>query len=271
MNWFRSHHGISTDPKWSLISRRAKTTTANVVAVFLSLLDHASQQEDRGSVAGWDTEVAAMFLGIEEDDIHAILQAMRDKGVLTGERVTNWHKRQPKREREDDSTERVREYRERRKQTAEDGVSAVTAPRNAVKRHVTPCNAQIDREIERETTTPKPPTSSEPDADVVASEADAADPGGTPESALRLPADILKRLEDKPPHWHDALRDCLLGADIKSSPTRYLLRILQGWEAGDNPPKPPPPPPRPAGSLKPAPVAIPAVVAVRADLAPEAV
>lgn len=41
MDWFRSHHGAPTDPKWQVIARRAKVTPAEVVALFWLLLDYA--------------------------------------------------------------------------------------------------------------------------------------------------------------------------------------------------------------------------------------
>lgn len=54
MDWFRSWHGAPTDNKWLLIAKRAGVTPMMVSAVFWALLDYASQQEERGSVAGFD-------------------------------------------------------------------------------------------------------------------------------------------------------------------------------------------------------------------------
>lgn len=63
MDWFRSWHGAPTDNKWLLIAKRAGVTPMMVSAVFWALLDYASQQEERGSVAGFDAETYAMWAG----------------------------------------------------------------------------------------------------------------------------------------------------------------------------------------------------------------
>lgn len=154
MDWFRSHHGAPTDPKWQLIARRAGSPTCAVVALFWQLLDYASQQNDRGSVAGFDIEVAALYLGIDDDIAEGILAALRDKGLIDNDRLTNWDKRQPRREREDTSTNRVRDHRARKSpapisealteppvSSSAGGVTKNIEPCSAMKHHVTPCNA----------------------------------------------------------------------------------------------------------------------------------
>ena len=119
MDWFRSWHGAPTDNKWLLIAKRAGVTPMMVSAVFWALLDYASQQEERGSVAGFDAETYAMWAGCDETDVIAIVNAMRAKGVITdGERLAAWEKRQPRRE--DDSSERVRRHRDKQRQGVTD-------------------------------------------------------------------------------------------------------------------------------------------------------
>lgn len=119
MDWFRSWHGAPTDNKWLLIAKRAGVTPMMVSAVFWALLDYASQQEERGSVAGFDAETYAMWAGCDETDVIAIVNAMRAKGVITdGERLAAWEKRQPRRE--DDSSERVRRHRDKQRQSVTD-------------------------------------------------------------------------------------------------------------------------------------------------------
>lgn len=111
-SWFRSWHGAPTDNKWLVIAAKAHVKPGVVSAVAWALFDYASQCGERGSVAGFDVETYAVFSGFSEDDITAVLAAMRGKGVIDdGDRLTAWDKRQPKRE--DDSTERVKRYRER--------------------------------------------------------------------------------------------------------------------------------------------------------------
>lgn len=153
MDWFRSHHGAPTDPKWQLIARRAGAPTCAVVALFWQLLDYASQQSDRGSVAGFDIEVAALYLGIDDDIAEGILSALRDKGLIAQDRLANWDKRQPRREREDTSTStnRVRDHRARKSSAPSTeplvspsnlGVTENTQPCNTMQHHETPCSAE---------------------------------------------------------------------------------------------------------------------------------
>jgi hypothetical protein len=134
MDWFRSWHGAPTDNKWLLIAKRAGVTPMMVSAVFWALLDYASQQEERGSVAGFDAETYAMWAGCDETDVIAIVNAMRAKGVITdGETLAAWEKRQPRRE--DDSSERVRRHRDKQRQSVTD--DTVTQCNDTV----TQCNA----------------------------------------------------------------------------------------------------------------------------------
>lgn len=120
MDWFRSHHGAPTDPKWLMIARRANVTLGHasvtpghVASVWWALLDYASQHESRGSVTGFDAEELAAFYGYEEEQIDAILAALREKDLITADdRLANWEKRQPARE-DTTAAERKRRQRER--------------------------------------------------------------------------------------------------------------------------------------------------------------
>ena len=134
MEWFRSWHGAPTDTKWLLIARKAKTVPGVVSAVAWALFDYASQNEDRGSVKGFDVETYATYSGFEEQTIANVIAAMLDKGLIDAdERLSAWDKRQPKRE--DDSTPRVRKHRERQREE-------VTASQKALQNDVTQCNAE---------------------------------------------------------------------------------------------------------------------------------
>ena len=121
MDWFRSWHGRPTDLKWLVIARKANVAPGLVSAVAWALLDHASRHEDRGSVEGFDAESYAEYSGFSEQDVERVIEAMREKGVIDGDgRFAAWEKEQPKRE--EDSTERVRAFREReRKKTETNG------------------------------------------------------------------------------------------------------------------------------------------------------
>src|SRR5690348_4819733 len=135
MDWFRSHHGAPTDPKWVTIAKRSETQPVVSCALWWALMDYASQHEDRGSIAGFDTETIAVFFGVDEAVILRVLEAMREKGLITDDRLTAWEKRQPVRE--DNSTERVRAFRQRK---ATEG--------NTTKRKVTQRNARVEKRRE---------------------------------------------------------------------------------------------------------------------------
>ena len=137
IDWWRSWHGAPTDPKWLSIAKRAHVAPGVVSAVVWALLDHASQSSDRGSIRGYDAETMANFFGWEVSQIEAIVSALREKRVVVDDRFVSWEKRQPKREREDDSSERVQRFREKQKQSRL-AMANVTPIRNA---DVTPRNA----------------------------------------------------------------------------------------------------------------------------------
>ena len=129
LSWWRSWHGAPMDHKWAVIAARAGVIPGIVSAVAWAVIDYASQQENRGSVIGFDAEEYAVFSGFGVEQVEKVLAAMEAKGIISNGRLTNWEKRQPKRE---DTTvnERVARHRE-------------------LKRSVTQCNAP-DKDTERD-------------------------------------------------------------------------------------------------------------------------
>ena len=118
-SWFRSWHGAPTDMKWRTIAKRAGVPSGYVTAIVWTLLDRASQADERGSIAGYDAEEIAVALDFEPEQVEAVIAAMRDKGVLDGDTFTGWAKHQPGRE--DGSAERAKAWREREKTQANAG------------------------------------------------------------------------------------------------------------------------------------------------------
>lgn len=110
MDWFRSHHGAPTDPKWLLIAKRAGVRPIHVSGTWWAMLDHGSQHADRGYVGDFDIETFAMFAGMEEDHVSRIVTTLGDKGMIVDGYIANWGKRQPKRE-DESAAERKRRSR----------------------------------------------------------------------------------------------------------------------------------------------------------------
>jgi hypothetical protein len=132
-----------------VVARLSGQNVAAVVAVWAMLLERASDgvtqcdATKRGFVTGFDCESADVLLGLESGASGAILTALRKKGLLSDDEVTNWKKRQPKRE--DSSAERTRAYRERLKE--KEAVTQCDAG-------VTQCDARREEKREDNINTP---------------------------------------------------------------------------------------------------------------------
>lgn len=135
MDWFRWHHGSVTDPKFQLVAKQARCSVAEVLGVWATLLEEASQNDDRGCFGTLDFEALDCALGLIDGKAYQIFTLMADRFLLdpNTKRIMSWLRRQPLRERDDDkSTERVKTFREKQKNSE---------PSDAMKRHETPCNA----------------------------------------------------------------------------------------------------------------------------------
>jgi hypothetical protein len=118
IDWFRWHHGTVTDQKFPLIAKRSGASVAEVIAVWACLLEAASMNEKcRGLLEAPDFEAMDCALGMPDGRAQAIFDAMQARDIVDQHlHVSAWNKRQPKREREDDSsTDRVRAFRERQR------------------------------------------------------------------------------------------------------------------------------------------------------------
>ena len=140
IDWFRWHHGSVTDPKFQLVARKSKQALASVIAVWAFVLEQASSSEDRGSFGTIDCEAIDCLLGLEDGATAAILAAMGERGLVDYGAVSAWEKRQPKRERTDNtSTERSRAHRDRQRQEQQEGEKQRHATPEID--DATPCNA----------------------------------------------------------------------------------------------------------------------------------
>lgn len=133
IDWFRWHHGSVTDPKFQLVARKSGASLPDVLAVWAYLLEQASASEHRGHIGEIDAEALDCLFGFPSTETRTanILAAFQERGLIDGLTVASWEKRQPKRERDTDSSaERTRAYRERQQATKQTNQS-----------HVTPCDA----------------------------------------------------------------------------------------------------------------------------------
>jgi hypothetical protein len=133
--WFRLWTDMVNDPKWRTIARKSGQKIGDVIAVALHMMTCASNATERGHIEGWNDEDVATALDIDTEQVEAIREAMQGR-VLDGEYLTGWEKRQPLREREDD-TAADRKRRQREREAAEAN-------------HVTPCHAASHQETPRE-------------------------------------------------------------------------------------------------------------------------
>lgn len=150
MDWFRWHHGTVESGRLRIVARRAGQPVAVVVGVWALMYEAASRATggERGTLRGWSHEDAAAALDMEPKDVQAVHEAMQGK-LLEGNRLLPFEDEQPKREREDDSKERVRAFRERKRQET---------PKKPTRAQVTPRNAKTRLEEREEIEEILPPT-----------------------------------------------------------------------------------------------------------------
>lgn len=171
MEWLRWYHGACSDSKWPLIARKSGVSVGVVVSVWAALLECASQDEARGSVVDFDGETFDALYGYDDGTCAAVVDAMREKGIICDGCICSWKKRQPLRERDDNSAERVREYRNRKRQETPHDTDET--PCNA---SVTPRNAQIRTDKIREENIKTPPLPPHGGGDAVETSPTVTDP-----------------------------------------------------------------------------------------------
>jgi hypothetical protein len=111
IDWFRWHHGSVTDPKFRLVAKKAGARFGDVMTIWAFVLETASSDVERGTIGKLDFETLDDMLGAEEGTAVRILDAMTARGLIEGNRIAAWEKRQPKRE-DDSAADRKRKQRE---------------------------------------------------------------------------------------------------------------------------------------------------------------
>jgi hypothetical protein len=142
---------VTYDSKLAVVAKRADARRGDVVAVWVAALDLASQQETRGTVPDFAETAIAVSLDYEEDLVRCIFAGFRMIGMLTGNIVNAWRRRQYD---GDYSTRRVRAYRERKQmETSGNDLKRDETAGNGSKRDETAGNLQ--NRTEQRTTTPE--------------------------------------------------------------------------------------------------------------------
>lgn len=124
-SWVRLWLDMPTDPKWRVIAKKSGQPLPCVIALYTMLLTVSGGAVRPGEISDMSIEDAAAALDMDEDAVSSILSAMEGRVISSG-CLSGWEKRQPKRE--DDSSQRVREYRERKKQEVKRDVTQSNAP-----------------------------------------------------------------------------------------------------------------------------------------------
>lgn len=107
MKWCRLWNGTATDPKIRAVAVEAKQPVHVVLAVWMSMLCHASAASPRGTLKGWHDGIAAAALDVHGADVLAVRTAMQGL-LLVGDQLSGWEQRQFD---SDTSTSRVRKHR----------------------------------------------------------------------------------------------------------------------------------------------------------------
>lgn len=123
MEWLRWYHGTINDPKWAMIARKTGVNICTVIAIWAALLEYASQNEDRGSVADFDPEEIDAAFGLNDGECAAVIEAMTSKGIIEAARIAKWSKRQF----DEKNVERIRRCREKKAKAEAEATPADTS------------------------------------------------------------------------------------------------------------------------------------------------
>ncbi|MCK4945528.1 MAG: hypothetical protein KAS59_04630 [Alphaproteobacteria bacterium] len=115
MNWYKMYHGAPLDTKLAVIAKRAGLRRGEMLALWVTLLDYASQSAPRGSVRNIDLEEIAVTLEFDPATIESALKALHDKKRISADGfLIGWDKCQAL------STPRTRAFRARQKEKKKD-------------------------------------------------------------------------------------------------------------------------------------------------------
>lgn len=132
-NWLCWHVGTISDPKLAVVAKRSNVSLHLAIAFWAYVLEVGADSNPRGSLMSLDLEGAAIKLETEIETLETLHRFMCDKLMITNEKIINWDKRQHGK-----STDRVRQFRERKKNSETKG--------NVSETHETPTVQDITRQ-----------------------------------------------------------------------------------------------------------------------------
>lgn len=95
MHWLKLWHGTTTDTRLRVAGAESESGTAAAVAVYVGLLEAASQAADRGSVAGVRPIALDVALDLRHGTAARVLDALRAGGMITADgRIAGWEETQ---------------------------------------------------------------------------------------------------------------------------------------------------------------------------------
>lgn len=113
MDGFRMQNGVSQDARLAVVARRSGLARAEVLALWLTLYDHASRNRPRGYLGGLGADEIAALLDTDPQKVSAALDVLYDRGMVTTDNhLAEWTHVQRL------STERARASRARRRSVA---------------------------------------------------------------------------------------------------------------------------------------------------------
>jgi len=118
MHYYRHDHHTGMNPKWRGIAAERGVRPLDVYGIWNLLLEHASRQQDRGSVAQFSAADIAAQYDLEKSDVEAILSEFEARGMIANGRVAKWDWYQ-----RDLSTARVQKHRKERR-AADEGAGS---------------------------------------------------------------------------------------------------------------------------------------------------
>lgn len=123
ITWFSVKHDMPSDKKLAFIAEKSNAKRCEVTAFWVCLLDHASQNMQRGFVGDIDLEIIAYSQQIDHATLATLHRCMCDRGMIIDGYIAKWEEHQGG-GKAPSSTERSRLRREKIRKDATDATAA---------------------------------------------------------------------------------------------------------------------------------------------------